>query len=136
MEEFEEIKSLYSRNRKKELRYYRAWCEWNYLRINDIGEALILHLDQLHHHDPRILELATLFEKAIEVINEEITVQHQPAPPKEQPPPPPQGDTDFLIAKKIGPDLPKPSQPVPAPQSAVVPEEPQENHQFEIEIDA
>lgn len=48
MEEFEEIKANYSRSRKKELRYYRAWCEWNYLRINDIGEALILQLDQLH----------------------------------------------------------------------------------------
>lgn len=37
MEEFEEIKAIYSKNKKKELRYYRAWCEWNYLRINDIG---------------------------------------------------------------------------------------------------
>ncbi len=34
MEEFEEIKSIYSKTRKKDLRYYRAWCEWNYLRIN------------------------------------------------------------------------------------------------------
>ena len=34
MEEFEDIKSQYNRIRKKELRYYRAWCEWNYLRVN------------------------------------------------------------------------------------------------------
>lgn len=34
MEEFEEVKNYYSRNRKKDLRYYRAWCEWNYLRVN------------------------------------------------------------------------------------------------------
>lgn len=37
MEEFEEIKAMYSKNRKKDLRYYRAWCEWNYLRINEVG---------------------------------------------------------------------------------------------------
>jgi hypothetical protein len=70
MEEFEEIKALYSKNRKKDLRYYRAWCEWNYLRINEIGEALILQLDQVHDQDPRILELALIFEKAIQVIND------------------------------------------------------------------
>lgn len=33
MEQFEEIKQNYSKNKKKELRYYRAWCEWNYLRV-------------------------------------------------------------------------------------------------------
>lgn len=59
------MKAIYSKNRKKELRYYRAWCEWNYLRINEIGEALILQLDQLHERDPRVLELAMLFEKSI-----------------------------------------------------------------------
>jgi hypothetical protein len=37
MEEFEEIKSSYGRVRRKELRYYRAWCEWNYLRVNEAG---------------------------------------------------------------------------------------------------
>lgn len=70
MEEFEEIKAQYSKNRKKDLRYYRAWCEWNYLRINEVGEALILQLDQVHENDQRILELALIFEKAIQVINE------------------------------------------------------------------
>lgn len=45
MEEFEEVKNFYNRNRKKDLRYYRAWCEWNYLRVNDVGEKLILKLD-------------------------------------------------------------------------------------------
>lgn len=70
MEEFEEIKAIYSKNKKKELRYYRAWCEWNYLRINDIGEALILQLDQVHEHDSRILEIALIFERSIKVIND------------------------------------------------------------------
>ena len=46
------------------------------MRINEIGEALILQLDQIHDHDPRILELALLFERAIQVINDEITNQN------------------------------------------------------------
>ena len=33
MELFENLKQNYSKSRKKELRYYRAWCEWNYLRV-------------------------------------------------------------------------------------------------------
>jgi hypothetical protein len=45
-----------------------------------VGEALILQLDQIHENDPRILELALIFEKAIQVINDEITNQNQPRP--------------------------------------------------------
>jgi hypothetical protein len=70
MEEFEEIKSTYNRIKKKELRYYRAWCEWNYLRVNEAGERLILKLDEIHNEDNRILQLAMVFEKAIQIINE------------------------------------------------------------------
>lgn len=43
-----------------------------------MGESLILQLDQIHDNDPRILELALIFEKAIQVINDEITNQNQP----------------------------------------------------------
>lgn len=62
----------------------------------------------MHDNDPRILELALIFEKAIQVINEEITNQNI----KEETvinPPPYQGvkseeekEGDFLIARKIG----------------------------------
>ena len=107
MEEFEEIKATYNKNSKKDLRYYRAWCEWNYLRINEVGESLILQLDQIHDNDPRILELALIFEKAIQVINDEITNQNQPRP--EAPAGLPfqvskteEKEGDFLVAKKIG----------------------------------
>lgn len=58
------------------MRYYRAWCEWNYLRVNEAGERLILKLDEIHVEDNRILQLATVFEKAIQIINEEITSQN------------------------------------------------------------
>jgi hypothetical protein len=70
-----------------------------------VGEALILQLDQVHDNDPRILELALIFEKAIQVINEEITNQNtkdevipnfQPVRPEEE------RGGDFLVARKIG----------------------------------
>lgn len=31
------MKAEYNKSKRKELRYYRAWCEWNYLRMNQIG---------------------------------------------------------------------------------------------------
>jgi hypothetical protein len=54
MEQFEEIKQNYAKNKKKELRYYRAWCEWNYLRVGEVGEGLILCLDSILE-DNRVL---------------------------------------------------------------------------------
>lgn len=30
--------------KKRELRYYRAWCEWNYLRMVEMGEKVIADL--------------------------------------------------------------------------------------------
>ena len=61
-----------------------------------------MQLDQIHDHDPRILELAMLFERAIQVINDEITNQNTQAEVVVQPPQPTgEQDGDFLIAKKI-----------------------------------
>jgi hypothetical protein len=145
MEEFEEIKAQYSRTRKKELRYYRAWCEWNYLRINEVGEALILQLDQLHQHDPRVLELALLFERAITVINDEITNQNQPRPEPPTTIPPNNSNTEdaeFLVARKIGPSEKRESEPQREREREITKEETVEAeeeevpHNFEIEIDA
>lgn len=104
MEEFEEIKGIYSRTKKKELRYYRAWCEWNYLRVNEIGERLILKLDELNPQDNRILQLALIFEKSIQVINEEITSQNPPTQAEEKQiheKQEPEENKDFLIMKKL-----------------------------------
>lgn len=45
LENFENDKEEYSVYKKKELRYYRAWCEWNYLRMVEIGEKIIIDLN-------------------------------------------------------------------------------------------
>ena len=75
--EFEKVKALYNKYRKKNLRYYRAWCEWNYLRLNELGENMIIRLNKVfgREEDERILELVNIFEKAIDTINNEITSQ-------------------------------------------------------------
>lgn len=39
-EEFSNLKITYLKFKKKNLIYYRAWCEWNYLRMPEIGENM------------------------------------------------------------------------------------------------
>lgn len=77
--QFEKMKVYYEQNKKKCLRYYRSWCEWNYLRLNDLGENLIIQLTQIFGEDneQRILSLVFIFEKSIDIINNEITSQMQ-----------------------------------------------------------
>lgn len=71
--EFEELKLNYTYNKKRALRYYRAWCEWNYLRINFICENILLKLNKFYPSESeRILELIDIFEKSIDIINGEI----------------------------------------------------------------
>jgi len=45
------------------MRYYRAWCEFNYLRLNEMGENLILKLSEIFEESQhsRILELISIF---------------------------------------------------------------------------
>ncbi|EAS03160.1 hypothetical protein TTHERM_00446420 (macronuclear) [Tetrahymena thermophila SB210] len=76
-EEFERQKEIYAKQKKKNLRYYRAWCEWNYLRLNEMGENVILKLSSIfgEEEEDRIYDLVSIFEKAIDTINNEITSQ-------------------------------------------------------------
>lgn len=66
---------------------------------------MILKLDEIHPDDNRILQLAMVFERAIQVINEEITSQN---PQKEEKKKKTQyqakevqENNDFLILKKL-----------------------------------
>ncbi len=70
--------------------------------MGEVGEGLILCLDNILD-DSRVLEIAFVFERAIKVINEEITSQSQQQTPqetivlreKEN------SQKDFLIMKKL-----------------------------------
>ncbi|KAM3138439.1 hypothetical protein pb186bvf_009525 [Paramecium bursaria] len=75
---FDELQNqiqLYGRYKKKNLQYYRAWCEWNYLRIEEIGEAIISRICDYFPEDKRIDELVGIFVKSIHQVNKEITQQ-------------------------------------------------------------
>ena len=70
--DFEELKLNYTQ-KSRSLRYYRSWCEWNYIRINSICENILLKLDKFYPSDcERILDLIDIFEKSIDIISGEI----------------------------------------------------------------
>lgn len=74
---FDQLKETYSSCHKKNLRYYRAWCEWNYLRLNDMGESILIKISQVFgtEEEDRIYGLVSIFEKAIDTVNAEISSQ-------------------------------------------------------------
>lgn len=57
------------------LKYYRSWCQWNYLRLNEIGENVISQLSQIFPETDykRVYSLVVIFEKIIDSVNAEIS---------------------------------------------------------------
>lgn len=102
LQNFENDKEEYSLYKKRELRYYRAWCEWNYLRMVEIGEKIIVDLNELFSEDPRIHKISFLFQTSIDTINEEVTLQAKGAKEDEDRTNPNlEKPKQFLIFKKL-----------------------------------
>lgn len=96
---FENMKVQYNLKKKKQLTYYRAWCVYNYLQLNDIAERIILTINDIYddgndtllvaeqefsENVQRSLDIIPIFEKAIDVINQEINTQINSLDPRFQ----------------------------------------------------
>lgn len=62
----DEHKLNYVLNKNKALKYYRAWCEWNFLRIDEIGESVIGKLNNFVNNSTLIYSLVPFFESVID----------------------------------------------------------------------
>ncbi|CAD8161990.1 unnamed protein product [Paramecium pentaurelia] len=84
-EDFSNLKITYLKFKKKNLIYYRAWCEWNYLRMPEIGENMFDKLISLFPDDPRVEDFYDYFSNIIEIVSKEITssLQNQNTKDKE-----------------------------------------------------
>lgn len=67
---------MYAKSKKKNLVYYRAWCEWNYLRMEEIGENIIYRLVELFPEEYEFIQFSDRVEdflltvvKAIDNVN-------------------------------------------------------------------
>ncbi|CAK86211.1 unnamed protein product (macronuclear) [Paramecium tetraurelia] len=81
------LKITYQKFKKKNLIYYRAWCEWNYLRMPEIGETMFDKLISLFPDDARVEDFYDYFSNIIEIVSKEITssLQNQNTKDKDVP---------------------------------------------------
>ncbi|CAD8173203.1 unnamed protein product [Paramecium octaurelia] len=84
-EDFCNLKCTYLKFKKKNLLYYRAWCEWNYLRMPEIGENMFDKLVSYYPDDARVEDFYDYFSNMIEIVSKEITstLQNQNTKDKE-----------------------------------------------------
>ncbi|KAL4442866.1 hypothetical protein ABPG74_010755 [Tetrahymena malaccensis] len=71
--EFNQVKYVYSRYIKKNLKSnFKMWCEWNFQRLNDICQSLVIKLGRIFAQDQRTEEYSVMFKDALDNFNKEI----------------------------------------------------------------
>ncbi|KAL4491403.1 hypothetical protein ABPG72_008059 [Tetrahymena utriculariae] len=71
--EFNQVKYIYSRYIKKNLKTnFKMWCEWNFQRLNDICQSLVIKLGRIFAQDQRTEEYSVIFKDALDNFNKEI----------------------------------------------------------------